>query len=306
MLIRRGGANAAPVLLPKTLRFARAVPAILGSGPTTTSLDVTNRCNLSCTHCYYYAKPYEQDNLTDDEWVAFVRDHLLREHPSIKMATYVGGEPMLRSGLIERLRRHFLFNWVVTNGTRPVPRWPWATFAFSVDGDREDHDRIRGEGMFARTLENIAGSDNLNFVHTTITTLNLDGLGRMVEALSALPVRGVRFSAYTPMEGAADPMLPQRGAVYGAIRRLKSEYGGFVLHPDDEIEHFRTGVAWGENCSLRYRMPSYSSKGELKEKCVMGPGTDCARCGCTVPSYLYSLEKDRSAAMARVLWGLLA
>ncbi|MDG6910085.1 MAG: hypothetical protein JRN08_06920, partial [Nitrososphaerota archaeon] len=163
------------MLVPKHVRFALAVPAILGGGPTTTSLDVTNRCNLTCAHCYYYAKPYEQDNLTDEEWVGFVRDHLLKEHPSVKMATYVGGEPMLRAGLIERLRRFFPFNWIVTNGTVPLPRWPWATLWFSVDGRESDHDKTRGEGTYRRTLGNIAASDNRNFVHTTVTTLNMEG-----------------------------------------------------------------------------------------------------------------------------------
>ena len=295
------------MLLPKPVRVAMAVPSMLGRGPSATSIDITNRCNLACAHCYYYAKPFEQDNLTDAQWVAFVRDHLLREHPSIKMATYVGGEPMLRSRLIERLHGFFLFNGVVTNGTLPLPRWPWATFFFSIDGNRADHDRTRGKGTFARTTGNIASSRNRNFVHTTVTRLNIGGLDEMVGDLSALPVRGVRFSSYTPMSGFVDdPLLPSRDEVSGALRRLRSKYGDFILHPDGEIENFRTGAAWGENCILRDKLPSYSSKGEVKGKCVMGDEMDCARCGCTVPSYLYSLQVERSLPMARMLWGMLA
>src|SRR5574341_2680593 len=34
------------------------------------AIDITNRCNLRCKHCYFYAQDYEaRPELTDDEWI---------------------------------------------------------------------------------------------------------------------------------------------------------------------------------------------------------------------------------------------
>lgn len=38
------------------------------------SVDVTNRCNLRCTHCYFYAKPFEKDILSDDDILKRIRE----------------------------------------------------------------------------------------------------------------------------------------------------------------------------------------------------------------------------------------
>ncbi len=88
------------------------------------SIDVTTKCNLRCKHCYFFS--YDQDgrtDLTDEEWLKIIESMQKGAHPYYS-CTWVGGEPLLRKGLIEKGRRYFKANRVVTNGTLPIPDWP--------------------------------------------------------------------------------------------------------------------------------------------------------------------------------------
>src|SRR6185369_10710648 len=124
------------------------------------------------SHCYFFEgeegdAPVYQDKkeLTVDEWVAKL-EHLKRttsrvENPFFQ-CSWVGGEPLIRKDLIERGRKFFRYNTVVTNGTIPLSDWPDVNWYISIDGDEETHERIRRKkGIYKRAMRHVAERPNL-------------------------------------------------------------------------------------------------------------------------------------------------
>ena len=125
-------------VLPKALFFTVGVPK--GSFA---SIDITNRCQLRCKHCYFF----EQDNpveFTDEQWMEKIKRITKGSNP-VRSMTWVGGEPLLRKDLIEKGRKYFSHNIVVTNGLAPLPDWPDVGFHVSLDGNEAAHEKQRNQ-----------------------------------------------------------------------------------------------------------------------------------------------------------------
>lgn len=135
--------------LLRDLRFARAVSR---GGPFNVLVQVTNRCNMTCSFCDFWpngARPEEELTVSDYE--------RLSEGLSAYGAMLVsveGGEPTVRPdlpGIIGALARHHLTA-LFTNGWRMTPelaRSLWASglthCSVSIDyADPQKHDRARG------------------------------------------------------------------------------------------------------------------------------------------------------------------
>lgn len=125
--------------------------------PLAISIDVTNRCNLRCKHCYFFQQDYKSE-LSDEALLKKVKE-IKTKYPSIVHASWVGGEPLLRKEVIEKGMRHFPFNMVVTNGTLELPKWKNCVFNVSVDGTKEYHEKIRGAGIYDKVKKHADRSD---------------------------------------------------------------------------------------------------------------------------------------------------
>jgi MoaA/NifB/PqqE/SkfB family radical SAM enzyme len=83
---------------------------------------ITNRCNLSCPHCYSSASRARQDELTTEECLNLL-DSLARM--GTKRIGWTGGEPLLRvdlEDLIDRCARLGIESGITTNGVPLTPR----------------------------------------------------------------------------------------------------------------------------------------------------------------------------------------
>jgi len=125
---------------------------------------ITHACNLRCVHCYQddYESHTPEEKLFRllDQYTDFVKDKNLR--PQINLT---GGEPLSHPAffaLAGEIRRRGYRLGVLTNGTliddacaerlaalKPV------FVQISIDGTREIHDAIRGEGNFDRAMRGI-------------------------------------------------------------------------------------------------------------------------------------------------------
>lgn len=268
------------------------------------SIDVTNKCNLRCSHCYFFAQETTDDNLSVDEWVAKL-DEMKAEGSPLVQCSWIGGEPLLRPELIEAGKVYFRSNVVVTNATMPLPDWPDVTFYVSVDGTLDYHDKIRGAGTY-ELIKKYANRPDLNiYVCCVITKENHGCLEEMVEEWSDFPIRGMVFDFYTPTEGADDSQwLPpaERDRVVERILALKERVGSFIAPPAEAYEamlsHHSKRVT--DNCPYTASCFSFDSKGGSKGKCMMGDLADCDRCGCVVPYFLWAIQ-DRPT-IGKMLW----
>ncbi|HEV8322788.1 MAG TPA: radical SAM protein [Myxococcota bacterium] len=278
------------------------------------SIDVTNRCNLRCRHCYYYAPPEEElpDELAADAWVARL-EALRRQNPFWEFpffnCSWVGGDPLIRKGIIERCKKFFRYNTVVTNGTIPLPDWPDVNWYVSIDGDEELHEQIRdpqrhfrrngGAGIHARIKNNLERSKHLGITITyCINRENVRCIEKVVKEWYEAGAKHVTFDFFTPVEGLDDGLwldFAERDRVIDKLIALRRVYGDFFVLPERAFRLMRSATARDvtDNCLLRTKSFALDAAGQPKGKCVMGDTADCDRCGCVVPFYLRSLT-DRT------------
>lgn len=134
------------------------IPASLGqTAPDHLYIELTNRCNLRCKHCYLSAGPVGQEALDP----ALVH-RAISEFSAMagRSVSFSGGEPLLYRGWQELVSLAIacgLETTVVTNGTLLNDRnadtlvEAGARIALSVDGCcAATHDLIRGEGSFCK------------------------------------------------------------------------------------------------------------------------------------------------------------
>lgn len=135
---------------------------------------ITDRCNLRCSHCYQEEISPPEPSWKDlmavlEQFRLFIRNSRRQSGKGRFRAhvTVTGGEPFMREdfmALLEKLAaesRLFSFA-VLTNGTMLTPAVVSALrllkpgfVQVSIDGDRETHDRIRGQGSYERAVEGL-------------------------------------------------------------------------------------------------------------------------------------------------------
>ena len=128
---------------------------------------ITHRCNLSCVHCYQKDRGeetgYDEALSILDKYGRFLEKNGLFGHVFL-----TGGEPILYGrffDVCEEIKKRGMRLSVLTNGTlighKEANRLAFIgpdNVQISLDGTREVHDSVRGEGSFDRAL---AGIDRL-------------------------------------------------------------------------------------------------------------------------------------------------
>lgn len=150
------------------LRISSLIKASLG-GVKERSLNgaiaiwnVTNRCNLSCLHCYSKSTLENPDSLSLDD--------ILKTLPSlvqsgVKFIIFSGGEPLTRDDIFEiadKCRELGIVTYLSTNGlyvkSGNVKKIAdsFDYIGVSIDGNKETHDYFRGlKGSFDLSIEAI-------------------------------------------------------------------------------------------------------------------------------------------------------
>ncbi len=273
------------------------------------SIDVTNRCNLRCHHCYFFE--HEQpENSTLDQWRAFFEKLKAEDFPFFS-CTWVGGEPLMRKEVIELGSTYFRSNMVVTNGTVEIPDWKHIHFKVSVDGKEDRHNELRGAKTYQKikkTIRKAAEKDLRIGIATVLTRENHSELEEFVEEWKDEPItRGIIFDFYTYMHGQPDAdklwlTHKERDGVIDRILAIKDKYPNLVEMPTHGLNLLRSEncKAVTDNCMASSRMASFDVSGQRKEKCILGPKADCDRCGCGVPFWLQSVEDLDQETLSRM------
>ena len=259
-------------------------------------VNVTNVCNLSCSHCFVF----REDNTNDprdkmDDATMLEQLRKLRDRHGIESMLFMGGEPMIRKKLVLQAMELFPKSSIVTNGTYGIPSVPGHLVTVSLDGPEALNDSIRGEGVFQQVRQAIFARDAQDgttvIVRMTITRDNAPGLEEFVEQLRDWPVDGLAFTFYVPTKhdqtslGWAD--LRERDGVVDRLialkrshpRLIKSNVGALELMKSDRC--LESTGEHGEPCNMRRMLPLYMGEGGSFERtfCCYGNDVDCGRCG---------------------------
>ena len=130
------------------------------------SIEVTTRCNSSCSHCFVRARGPQRSSLAPALVQTIVREGYEAGYRRLHLT---GGEPLLWEGLTDILDYAFALGYEAallnTNGTLLTPDvskrlagYNGLGLSVSLQGPRRRHDLIRGKGSYDRTLQGIANA----------------------------------------------------------------------------------------------------------------------------------------------------
>src|SRR2546422_4228042 len=138
--------------------------------PEEVSFKLTNRCDLRCTHCYQWNEAGYHHQLTPaekhEDLDLSIVEKVLEATRALRSNVYLwGGEPLVYrewDGLVDLLAKDPRWTAICTNGTLIEKRLESLLkisgrleVSISLDGFETEHDSIRGNGSFRRTLEGI-------------------------------------------------------------------------------------------------------------------------------------------------------
>ena len=199
-------------------------------------IELTNRCNLSCGHCFD-----ERHAATGDLPLEILKK-VLRDGKScgIEQMSFTGGEPTIHRRFEEIIdlvsQAGYPFSFVSNGASFPriyrllVERRSWFLgVTFSLDGaQQETHDRLRGQGSYRSVMRaiSICAFKQLPFtLNMVLTAENRNEIEEMVELAERLGSHGVRFGHLMPTSETAlrklDLTPEQRREVESNIWRLK-------------------------------------------------------------------------------------
>jgi len=267
-------------------------------------INVTNRCNLTCEHCFVYrdGNPNEAPARVGDELgTAAILEALaeVKEHHHPASALWMGGEPLLRKDLLAEGVRIFPQSTITTNGTIPlVDLGPRVLYVVSLDGPEDLNDRIRGRGVYQRVMKNLRavpeGFVSQVQVQCVVTRRNQDRLEELVRAVRETRAGWMTFSFYVPRAhdtgGDAWDTNEDRAAAVREVMRLKAETPGFIRNSTRSLELMLPphAAAVTAACPAQANvLPLYLEGDHFTTPfCCYGNDVDCSRCGAWVVFHL--------------------
>ena len=225
--------------------------------PYQIALDITNKCNLRCLHCYNESGENIQtcNELTDEEVINLIDDLC---SVGVFNLCFCGGEPLLRKNLIlkciQKLRSNNVPNVaMVTNGlllTKEVAmelkEAGLTTLQISLDGaTSSSHDRLRNQkGAFDKTMEAINNSISAGFkpnIAFTPTSFNIHEFTKLHNLLRNFDLLSIDLRVQPLMlMGRASDNLESINPTQAQYRKLVKEIN--YLN-DNNIKPY---VQWGD------------------------------------------------------------
>ncbi len=211
------------------------------SAPLITHVELTQACNLRCTHCFVPVMARRSaDELSVAQLHALFADLDALGAPVIVLA---GGEPMIRPDfldILEGVAQHRLDARLCTNATlvtadnaRAMVDAQVRCFSVSLDGpDAATHEHLRGPGRFAHAIRGIehlvaAGADDVH-LRVTLTPHNIDRLADFAPLARSLGVSRVVFKPFRQSgeAGGADDHHIDRRVVVATAHEVQSHWPG--------------------------------------------------------------------------------
>ena len=106
----------------------------------------------------------------------------------LRAAILYGGEPTLRPEICRAAARIFDATLAFTNGVNGFPELENGQWILSLDGPEIENDRIRGEGVYQKAMENLKAAPRPPIVHMTISRMNRNSLESFVREMLVLPI----------------------------------------------------------------------------------------------------------------------
>ncbi|MBU2638731.1 MAG: radical SAM protein [Nanoarchaeota archaeon] len=245
--------------------------------------EITGACNQSCKHCHLEG-PSEYSRISKEE--ALSRIDKFHEK-GVETLLLTGGEPLLNPNVYDMIKqaRHYGIDVaLLTNGTlideRRAERLADAdpsTVQISIDGMKDYHESIRGQGAFGKLECAVRNLDTVSIrplMKMTINKYNLDNVMGVIDYCSGRGLK-VNFSLAQELGNAeGNSIMPTPEEYFRLFLKMyakkNAENLGITL-PDFSIEEYiETGVP-KSGCSAGLRMAAIT-KDDYILPCVFMSG----------------------------------
>jgi len=178
------------------------------------SWEITKRCNLNCLHCIS-GKEHCDRELTTEESLKAISCIARLGGKNLRLT---GGEPLMRKDLGLIIKEANSLNLdvdLITNGTMLNDGFlkKHGSFirhmAISIDGQKEVHDRLRGNGSYKKAMTAVKRVLDLGInlsVYITVHSLNENSLDLLIDGLISMGVSNFHLNEIN-MEGNASQNL---------------------------------------------------------------------------------------------------
>lgn len=224
------------------------------SVPTKVQIQVTNRCNLKCPHCYVASGAPLAEELSDSEIQSFLREC---QRTGVLQIQWSGGDPFVRKGFLALVQyahslgfeQDILTNGVALGRNSDLAQELWKyvqAVQVSMDGYGENFDIWAGKHAWDPVLKSIARLVATKpeygrvSVATTLDQKNLSDLESIGAELSDLNVsawllaRQVHNGRSLIGEEEADALLVNSYSLLQNMRERNAKLPSRVLHPFDK------------------------------------------------------------------------
>jgi MoaA/NifB/PqqE/SkfB family radical SAM enzyme len=220
--------------------------------------DLTSECPLRCTHCYFYTDVGNiPEDLEDDVFLA--RLERTRDQYGIRSAFWIGGEPLLKPELLRRAMDLFPRNAIATSGALPIPGDLDCGLLVSIDGPREAHDALRGEGAYDTAMVHMHTLPPKSFaLNTTLATSNVEHIGTLPEVLEETGALGILVGFHVGRPDDPERLSPERrDRAVDELLELHDTHPGVLLNSRESIELFRSShnAEISKGCIYRDKAP---------------------------------------------------
>lgn len=259
-------------------------------------INVTNRCNLKCEHCFVYrdGNPNESQSprleMSATEIIEVLTD--IRDRHGVSLMLWMGGEPLLRKDVLAPGIELFDRNIITTNGTLPLVDFGEdVIYVISLDGPAEINDAVRGKRVYERVFKTLAaipqGFQSSVQIQCTVTASNQHALEELVREVRETNAQWMTFSFYVPSSGdnseLAWPDLETRMGAVREVQRLKAKYPDFIRNRSRSLEFMspETAPLVTKHClPKKMLLPLYLEGDHFTTPyCCYGDDVDCSRCG---------------------------
>jgi MoaA/NifB/PqqE/SkfB family radical SAM enzyme len=243
--------------------------------PYIAEIDVTNKCNLKCTHCFYYKNPdlIPDKELNLDEWKNKLK---LLYNQGIRRLCLVGGEPALKKDVIEIANKLFPYIDICSNGQIKIPNSINHRIFISIDGTDEYNKVYRSSKILDKISQNYY-NDKRVVILMTLNSKNYHQIDSVADFALVNKIDSIVFSLYTPYNEDDELYFDNntRIRIIEAIETARDKYPELLKVNNFVLKWYLSGNH-KRKCYWRDKVKHFDSIMEERSACL---SMNCSYCG---------------------------
>lgn len=256
--------------------------------PYLLSVEVTNKCQLKCKHCYNESGDKHNDELNWDQIIDILKQYEECGGVSVMLT---GGEVFLKPGITEIIDfacSNFLNVSIMSNGYtinedifRTLEKWKKKIILqISIDGLERTHDEIRGvQGAFNKTIDNIKELIDRGvqvIIGYTINDSNKSDLEEIIKYIKRLGCVGINLGTVSLLGRANTNKIDVdwnveefQQMVHLLQKKYEDDHFRIVSNAEDKNDR----TSYPNRCGAGYKIMHLFSDGQISlcppSKCII-------------------------------------